>query len=104
MTSPLDQKIKITGPVIVTANRVTDGAVMYRGRDEAWTTRFDEAAVATSVPAARGLLAVAQSDDNYAVGAYIAPVDLAPDGRARPGNLRELIRAAGPTVEARIAA
>ena len=28
MTSPLQQKIKITGPVVVTANRVGDGAVV----------------------------------------------------------------------------
>ena len=31
MTSPLQQKIKITGPVVITANRVGDGAVIYRG-------------------------------------------------------------------------
>ena len=30
MTSPLEQKIKITGPVVVTANRVGDGAVVYQ--------------------------------------------------------------------------
>jgi len=27
MTSPLQQKLKITGPVVVTANRLGDGAV-----------------------------------------------------------------------------
>ena len=30
MTSPLQQKLKITGPVIVTANRLGDGAVIFR--------------------------------------------------------------------------
>ena len=30
MTSPLQQKIKITGPSIITANRTWDGAVIYR--------------------------------------------------------------------------
>ena len=30
MTSPLQQKLRITGPVVVTANRLGDGAVVYR--------------------------------------------------------------------------
>ena len=30
MTSPLQQKLKITGPVVITANRLGDGAVVYR--------------------------------------------------------------------------
>ena len=34
MTSPLEQKkIKIAGPVVVTANRTGDGAVVYRAAD-----------------------------------------------------------------------
>ena len=34
MTSPLEQKkIKIIGPVVITANRVGDGAVVYRRAD-----------------------------------------------------------------------
>ena len=46
MTSPLEQKkLKITGPVVVTANRVGDGAVVYRRADGGWTTELDGAAV-----------------------------------------------------------
>ena len=45
MTSPLQQKIKITGPVVVTANRVGDGAVIYRSAAGEWTTELDEAVV-----------------------------------------------------------
>ena len=40
MTSPLQQKIKITGPVVVTANRVTDGAV--DGIDHGPLVPFDQ--------------------------------------------------------------
>ena len=29
MTSPLQQKLKVTGPVVITANRLGDGAVVY---------------------------------------------------------------------------
>ncbi len=54
MTSPLEQKkIKITGPVVVTANRVGDGAVVYRRADGGWTTQLDDAAVATDAARAR---------------------------------------------------
>ncbi|MGH7246794.1 MAG: DUF2849 domain-containing protein [Pseudomonadota bacterium] len=103
MTSPLDQKLKIAGPVVVTANRVGDGAVVYRRADGNWTTKLEEAAVATAASVAQALLAAAQGDEIRAVGAYVAPVELAPDGQLRPGNLREIIRAGGPTVGARAA-
>jgi predicted NAD/FAD-binding protein len=103
MTSPLDQKTRIAGPVVITANRLADGAVVYRGAGGGWTTRLDEAAVASSAAAAKELLTAAADDDVGAVGAYAAPVQLADDGTLRPGNLRELIRVGGPTVERRAA-
>src|SRR5215510_12442200 len=98
MTSPLQQKLKITGPVVVTANRLGDGAVVYRTRDGNWSVRLDEAAVVTTAPAATELLAAAVADDISAVGAYVAPVRIDASGRPEPGNLRESIRYAGPTV------
>jgi hypothetical protein len=100
MTSPLQQKLKITGPVVITANRLGDGAVVYRTRDGKWSTVLDDAAVATTAPVATELLAAAAADDTAAVGAYVAPVRLDPDGRPQPGNLRESIRYKGPTVGA----
>jgi hypothetical protein len=99
MTSPLQQKLKITGPVVVTANRLGDGAVVYRTRDGSWSARLDEAAVVSTTPAATELLAAAVADDISAVGAYVAPVRIGADGRPEPGNLRESIRHAGPTVQ-----
>ncbi len=100
MTSPLEQKkIKITGPVVVTANRVADGAVVYRSAGDGWTTALEGAAVATDVEGARALMAGAAGDDLGAIGPYIAPVKLLPGGHVRPGNLRELIRLGGPTID-----
>jgi hypothetical protein len=98
MTSPLEKKLKITGPVLITANRLEDGAVIYRTANGDWSTDFDRAAVVTTAPAAGALLEAAVADDIGAVGAYVAPVKLAQDGSARPGNLRERIRLAGPTI------
>ena len=98
MTSPLDKKLKIKGPVLVTANRLGDGAVIYRTNDGGWTTQFDGAVVVTTAPAAIELLDAAVADDVGAVGAYVAPV-LLDGGKMRPGNLRERIRLAGPTID-----
>jgi hypothetical protein len=100
MTSPLEQKkIKITGPVVITANRVGDGAVVYRRADGGWTTHLDDAVVTTSSDGARELIDAANADDLRAVGPYVAPVKLGAGGQVRPGNLRELIRLSGPTLD-----
>jgi hypothetical protein len=107
MTSPLEQqkhKLKITGPVLVTANRLNDGAVIYRTADGRWTTRFAGAAVVTTAPDASALLSAAVADKVAAVDAYVAPVKLDKEGRVRPGNLRERIRLAGPTIDLPVSA
>jgi predicted NAD/FAD-binding protein len=97
MTSPLQQKLKIAGPVVITANRLTDGAVVYRTTDGHWTSELADAAVATTADHARMLLAAAALDGVRAVDAYVAPVQLAQDNSVLPGNLRERIRRSGPT-------
>jgi hypothetical protein len=99
MTSPLQQKLKITGPVVVTANRLGDGAVVYRTGDGHWTTHLGAAAVVTTALAAGELLAAAAADDIGAVGAYVAPVHREDDGSVSPANLREIIRHGGPTID-----
>jgi hypothetical protein len=98
MTSPLEQKLRITGPVVVTANRLGDGAVIYRTDAGEWSTRLEQAAVVTTAAAATTLLAAATADDIGAVGPYVAPVQHSADGALQPGNLREMIRHAGPTI------
>jgi len=99
MTSPLDQKkIKITGPVVVTANRVGDGAVVYLSADGGWIDELAAAAIVTDAGGAQRLMTAALDDDLNAVGPYIAPVRLSPKGEVRPGNLREMIRRSGPTI------
>ena len=99
MTSPLEQKIRVTGPVVVTANRVGDGAVVYRRADGGWTTALEGAAIVTDASRARELMTAAVADDLRAVGPYVAPVKLSSGGQVQPGNLRELIRLGGPTIE-----
>lgn len=98
MTSPLQQKIKITGPSVVTANRTWDGVVIYRTAAKDWTTDLSNAAVVRAADEARTLLAESVADDLGAVGAYIAPVEITEGGKVEPGNLREQIRRSGVTI------
>jgi len=99
MTSPLQQKIKITGPSIVTANRTWDGVVIYRTAAKGWATDISSAAIVRTADEARALLAESVADDVGAVGAYIAPVEVKDTGEIEPGNLREHIRRHGVTID-----
>jgi len=98
MTSPLQQKIKITGPSVVTANRTADGVVIWRTGAKGWSTDIADSAVVRTADDARALLAESIEDDLGAIGPYIAPVELK-DGKVVPGNLREHIRVKGLTIE-----
>src|SRR5262245_66477351 len=100
MTSPLEQKLKVKGPVVVTANRLRDGVVIYRTGDAGWTTDLAAAAVVTTTTAAQELLKGAAADDVGAVGPYVATVELTPDQLVLPGNPHELSPRAVPTHEA----
>ena len=103
MTSPLQQKIKITGPSVVTANRTWDGAVIYRTASQDWSTDLSDADVVRTADEARALLAESVADDLGAIGPYIAPVEVK-DGAIKPGNLRERIRAQGVPIDLRVPA
>jgi len=59
MTAPQQQKLRITGPVVVTANRLGDGAVVYLTAGKEWTTRIEDAAVVTTASAATELMQAA---------------------------------------------
>ena len=99
MTSPLQQKIKIAGSSVVTANRTWDGAVIYRTAMQGWSTELSDAAVVRTAEEARALLAESIADDVGAVGAYIAPVEIKDSGKIKPRNLREKIRLQGVTID-----
>ena len=104
MTSPLQQKIKITGPSVITANRTWDGIVIWRTAAKGWSAELSDAAIVRTADEARALLAESVADDVGAIGAYIAPVDLNDSGKIKPGNLREHIRSAGVTIDLPVSA
>ena len=80
----------------VTANRLTDGAVVYLDGAKAWTESLTEAALFED-EAADAVLTDAEVRETEIVGAYL--IDAEPGGVASgQKHLRESIRAAGPTV------
>jgi hypothetical protein len=99
MTSPLQQKIKISGPSVITANRTWDGIVIWRTAAKSWSAELSDAAIVRTADEARALLAESVADDVGAIGAYIAPVEIKDSGKIKPGNLREHIRSAGVTID-----
>ena len=85
-------------PDVITANRLTDGVVVFQTIDEAWSEDFNRAAVLADSPATAEALARAKRDEtnNLVVDAYSVPVEER-NGHFAHKALREAIRAAGPT-------
>ena len=54
MTSPLQQKLKVTGPVVITANRLGDGAVVCRAACALRNTVSPTANVRSCISQSRG--------------------------------------------------
>ena len=85
--------------MVVTANRLGDGAVVYRTPTAGWTTRLDSAAVVSTAPAAKELLTRRRPTTSAPSAPTWRRCVSINDGTVRPGNLRERIRLAGPTFD-----
>ncbi len=86
-------------PDVITANRLTDGIVVFQTLDDSWTEDFNRAAVLPDPEATAGALARAKEDEakNIVVDPYAIVVEER-NGHLTPKALREAIRAAGPTI------
>ncbi|MCW6510084.1 DUF2849 domain-containing protein [Lichenifustis flavocetrariae] len=84
---------------MITASRLTDGAVVFLGQDRTWVERLAQAEVFSTVDASAEALKSAQKDEQANVVLDIYAIDVAPKaGVLVPIKLREAIRAQGPTV------
>jgi sulfite reductase (NADPH) hemoprotein beta-component len=82
---------------IVTANRLTDGVVVWLDPAQEWTERLDAAAVLGDDILQIVLEQVRNRDRDIAVDIRDIPVDVI-EGRPAPKARRERLRAAGPSV------
>jgi hypothetical protein len=85
-------------PDVITANRLTDGVVVFQTADEGWSEDFNRAAVLPDAEATASALVRAKQDEvnNIVVDPYAVVVEER-NGHMAPKALREAIRAAGPT-------
>ena len=86
-------------PDVITANRLTDGVVVFQTADESWSEDFNRAAVLPDPQATASALKRAKQDEtnNIVVEPYAVPVEER-NGHFAPKALREAIRATGPTI------
>ena len=86
---------------VATANRLTDGIVVFMGYDGEWTTDINAARVAERPEDLDELVSEAETSP-AAVGAYMIDVDVAAEEqlgrRLTPTKYRERIRAFGPSI------
>ncbi len=83
---------------IATANRLTDGEVVFLG-PAGWVTRIERATVARSDSEVRALQALLRQAEavNEIVDGYLVAVEETAAG-PRPVHYRELLRGSGPSV------
>ena len=84
---------------IVTANRLSDGTVVYLAPGGKWTARISGSDVARDAAAVARLSRTAELavQMQRIVGPYVVDIE-DPDGEGRPVRLRERIRSRGPTI------
>ena len=84
---------------VVTANRLSDGEVVYLTADNQWAETFPAADIADGAAAGEALLARALPADFelHVLEPYLFEV-LQDGAHFKPASVREIIRAAGPTV------
>ncbi|BBF93454.1 DUF2849 domain-containing protein [Blastochloris tepida] len=86
-------------PSVAIANDLRTGLVVFRRADGAWLPSVGDAEIATTREAADALLARARADHD--AGRVVEPTLIGvvnEKGFVRPLELRELIRASGPTI------
>jgi hypothetical protein len=86
--------------LVASANRLTDGVVVFLDDAGAWIQRLDRAAVARDKRAGEILLERAKAEAFTVVDPYLVAVSENDDGVLEPLSLREKIRVSGLTFDA----
>lgn len=97
------KKTQITTAQAVTANRLSDGAVVYLTDQNTWSAEIDDCQIVNDQGVAENFLSLTQelsgglSGGDQVVGTYLFKVQL-DGGRALPLSRREIIRTTGPSI------
>lgn len=93
-------KKKAVGPQVLTANRLVDGDVVYWVDETSWVESLSSAKVfadPTELETAEAI-ALAQVAEQKVLDPYPFPIEMSEAGELSPTQMREIIRAKGPTV------
>lgn len=94
-------KVKAKGasqPLVVTANRLRDGRVVWLADAGHWSETLADAAIFLGDASSAGLAEAARAEAvQHIVGSYVVEVAATPAGPA-PLRARERFRAGGPTI------
>lgn len=86
-------------PQIISANRLTDGIVVFRDRGNQWVEKVSGAQLFDNKEACAVALADAQGDVKACLVVDLAPVEVILDGgELRAAHIRNSIRLNGPTI------
>jgi len=85
---------------VASANRLSDGVVVWLDDAGDWTMRLDRAAIARDGRSAEILLLRAQAEAFTVIDPFLVAVTEDDDGTIEPLSLREKIRASGLTFDA----
>jgi hypothetical protein len=85
---------------VASANRLSDGVVVFLDDAGQWTPRLDRGAVARDKRGAEILLERAKTESASVVDPFLVAVAEDDDGTLTPLSLREKIRASGLTFDA----
>jgi hypothetical protein len=85
---------------VASANRLSDGVVVFLDDAGQWTPRLDRAALARDGRGAEILLERAKTESASVVDPFLVAVAEDDDGTVTPLSLREKIRASGLTFDA----
>ena len=84
---------------VASANRLSDGVVVWLDDAGDWTIRLDRAAIARDGRAGEILLQRAQAEAFTVIDPFLVAVTEDDDGTVEPLSLREKIRASGLTFD-----
>jgi len=91
----------LTGELqVASANRLSDGVVVFLDDAGQWTPRLDSGAIARDKRGAEILLERAKTESASVVDPFLVAVAEDDDGTLTPLSLREKIRASGLTFDA----
>jgi hypothetical protein len=87
-------------PKVISANRLTDGIVVYADLDGLWSERLSQAKIFAAKAEAEAGMLIAQNDAKRNLVVEPVVVEVTEDaGGLRAVTLREIVRARGPTID-----